>query len=118
MLTSGQPIPPVAGPPGPIASLYVVMHPVRTLMMEKLTAKLENPPIRRRSCCAYPRRPSAAASFASLIHCGVYLDARLPIESLVGRRGKGRRPPSVEEEGGFDEVEELRERGAVAADAP
>lgn len=51
-LTIGQPTPIAAGPPAPMASEYAVMQPVRTLMIEKLTAKLEKPPIRRRSSCA------------------------------------------------------------------
>jgi len=41
-----------AGPPAASASLYPVMQPVRTLMIEKLTAKLEKPPMRRRSSWA------------------------------------------------------------------
>lgn len=47
--TSGHPMPRAAGPPFLMATSYVVTMPVRTLMIEKLTAKLENPPIARRS---------------------------------------------------------------------
>ena len=51
-LTSGQPMPSAAGPPPVMATSYVVTTPVRMLMIEKLSAKLENPPIDRSSSCA------------------------------------------------------------------
>src|SRR5262249_19005738 len=51
-LTSGQPMELATGPanlrPYPNSSTA----PVRMEMMEKETAKLENPPISRKSCCA------------------------------------------------------------------
>src|SRR4051812_18156734 len=41
--------------------------PVSTLMIEKLSAKLENPPIARRSSCAYPSFDSSWASSLGIV---------------------------------------------------
>src|SRR5215218_9853787 len=49
--TSGHPIVMAAGPPAFIAIRYDVMQPASTEMIEKETAKLENPLIPRCSSC-------------------------------------------------------------------
>src|SRR5215217_9448512 len=49
--TSGQPMVMATGPPAFIAMRYDVMHPARTEMMEKETAKFENPLSPRCSSC-------------------------------------------------------------------
>src|ERR1700682_5608428 len=64
-------------------------------MIEKLMAKLEKPPIARRSCCAYPRRESSSSS-------------RRISSSRVGtrllRRHVGRRDAAVDRECGSVDV--------------
>src|SRR5512132_3592909 len=43
---------------------YSRTAPVRTEMIVNEMAKLENPPISRKSCCAYPRRARSRSSCA------------------------------------------------------
>lgn len=54
----GQPIEIATGPPLFQACPKVVKQPDRTEMMEKETAKLENPLQRRLNSCLYPRDSS------------------------------------------------------------
>src|ERR687889_2505041 len=57
--TSGQPMVIATGPPAFMAMRYDVMHPASTEMIEKETAKLENPDIPRWSSCLYPSSASS-----------------------------------------------------------
>src|SRR5262245_55519332 len=58
----GQPSVISRGPPISRPCPNSVTAPVRMEMMEKETAKLENPPIPRINSCAYPKRNRSAAS--------------------------------------------------------
>src|SRR5262249_8535617 len=65
-------------------------------MMEKESAKLENPPMSRKSCCAYPRRDSSCASWS---RCCAGSIAKLYLASEEADMALTLTPPSVRQGG-------------------
>src|SRR5262249_45988561 len=81
-------------------------------MTEKLIAKFENPPISRRSCCAYPRRErSSSSDVSSLSGEGIARDGNTT--SPLSRACRAcRRPPRARATAGW---KSLAEGGSLRA---